>query len=175
MTCLLAVRCTVSPNYVADNFDQIALLDVQGLWGGRDLWIAADGTAYSRVVVRPEEGQSGLQETRYQFKVSDQQISALHKLFRDHRFCSIHTEDRYGIPDEARPAIYIRAGTQACGVAKWANSQHQGFDSIYAFLLGIAENGLQGKQISYGTYNWQWKPPEFPDNQTIYEMTRPKL
>ena len=37
--------------------DQVVLLDVQNLWGGRDLWVSSDGKAFCRIVSRPKKGE----------------------------------------------------------------------------------------------------------------------
>ncbi len=170
---LFSGGCSISINQTIPGWDQIILLDVQGLWGGRDLWISSDGSAFCRVVEPPAKGGSGLLETLYSFTISDGQRVALHSLFNTHHFCSIQIEDRYGLPDEARPIIVIRAGGEICRAAKWLNDSHQGFDSIYKHLLMIVENGRLGKKIGSGTYDWRWKPDGFAENQTFYEIVLP--
>jgi hypothetical protein len=155
--------------------DQVILLDVQGLWGGQDLWISTNGQAVCRFVAPPEKGESGLQETRYEFALSEEQRSTLPELIKKYPFFSIRTEDRYGVPDEARPCIYAKSGVKSHAVGKWANDKHRDFDSIYEFLLKIVESGKKGKQIHRGVFDWNWKPDGFPDNKCIWDMTRPKI
>ena len=163
------------PRSNIEKFDQVILLDVQGLWGGTDLWISSDGKAVCRFVTPSEKGESGLQESRYAFVVSKEQRSSLLKLIKKHSFFSIRTKDRYGVPDEARPNIFVKSGSKEHAVGKWANDPHKDFDQIYQFLLKIAESGKKGKKIYRGTFDWNWKPENFPENKSIWEMTRPKV
>ncbi|MCP4602335.1 MAG: hypothetical protein GY847_17770 [Proteobacteria bacterium] len=153
--------------------DQIILLDVQGLWGGRDLWILDDGTAYCRIVVPPEAGESGLQEKRYRFNIPQEDIDRLVELIQSHEFFSIQTEDRLGVPDKARPIIYVAAGDRTAVVAKWANDRHPDFDPIYEVLVELAEVGENGELVWSGSLDWEWRPDQFPDNGKIYSLVSP--
>ena len=162
---------TASPQ----TLDQVVLLDVQGLWGGQDLWVSIDGKAICRFVKPPEKGESGLQETRYAFVLSEEQRATLRELITKRSFFSIQTKDRYGVPDEARPNLFVKSGSKSHAVGKWANDKHKDFDPVYEFLLKIVEAGKKGKQIHRGQFDWNWKPDGFPDSKTIWNMTRPKI
>lgn len=175
---ILGVILTASCSDVrtdVQKLDHVILLDVQGLWGGTDLWISADGKAVCRFVTAPEKGESGLQETRYAFVVSAEQRSSLLELINKHSFFSIRTKDRYGVPDEARPSILVKSGANEHAVGKWANDKHQDFDPLYQFLLKIAEFGKKGNKIHRGPFDWDWRPESFPENKSIRDMTRPKV
>jgi len=137
---------------------QTTLLDVQALWGGRDLWISSDGRATYRLVKPQEKGGSGLRETRYSFTLTGEQSSALAALIKKHNFFSIKTKVRNGMPDEAHPGIVVKLGAQTHTVSKWANNTHKDFDPIYQFLLDLSESGKKGEQTYSGTYDWNWKP-----------------
>lgn len=173
MICVLSGKFSFSINQPIARLDQIILLDVQGLGGGGDLWITYDGAAFCRIVKPPVENKSGLQETRYSFTISDKQRRRLLKLFNENHFCTMLVKDRYGLPDESRPTIYIRTDITKCCVAKWLNDNKQNFDPIYKYLLNLVEQGGQGTIIGKGTYDRQWKPDSFPENQAIYEMGLP--
>jgi hypothetical protein len=147
--------------------DQVILLDVQGLWGGQDLWISDDGQAVCRIAVAPTRGQSALQEKRYRFEVSDEERATLLRSVNRHRFLSIRTKDRLGVPDEARPLISVKSGDKEHAVAKWAGDKHGDFDPIYQSLLEICESGETGKPVFSGTYDWDWKPDGFPENRKV--------
>ena len=171
---VLAVDCTRAQTSEQKLY-QIVLLDVQGLWGGRHLWISLDSNAVCRFVGPPKEGESGLQETRYEFAVPEEQLSSLFELITKHSFFLIRTKDRYGVPDEARPAIFVKSEAKFNAVGKWANDEHKDFDPIYKFLLKIAESGKKGKKTYQGTFDWNWKPDRFPENKSILDMTMPKV
>jgi hypothetical protein len=66
--------------------DQVVLLDVQGYSGGTNLWISKDGKAICIVAVPPKKGETGLQDTRYEFVLSEQQRSSLIQLITKNRF-----------------------------------------------------------------------------------------
>ena len=74
------------------------------------MWISADGFAVCRFVTLPEQGESGLEETRYAFVVSEEQRSSLLDLINKYRFFAMRTKDRYGVPDEARTNIFVKSG-----------------------------------------------------------------
>jgi hypothetical protein len=170
------VQCVcVQANSDVAKLGQVILLDVQALWGGQDLWISTNGNAVCRFVVPPERGESGLRETRYEFKLSKQQQSSLFELIKKHDFFSVRTKDRYGVPDEARPSIFVKSMAKSHAAGKWVNDTHKDFDPIYEYLLKIAESGKKGKQIHVGEIDWHYKPESFPESKSIWDMTRPKV
>lgn len=156
-----------------NSIGQIVLLDVQGLWGGTDLWVSEDGKAVCRFVKPPQKGESGLQEIRYAFQLSKEQDATLSKLVKKHDFFKLKTVDRLGFPDEARPAIFIKSAERAHAVAKWANDKHRDFDPIYEFLVEVAESGKKGTETKKGPVELGWSPDGFPKNTTIWSKTRP--
>ena len=158
----------------SEQFDQIILFDVQGLWGGQDLWISGDGNAVCRFVASPTQGQTGLHETRYNFTLSAQQQTTLLQLVKKHRFFTLKTTERDGVPDEAHPIIFVRSGARSHSVGKWANEKRDDFDPIYQFLLQIIDSGRNGKHGHSGPLEWGWRPDGFPENRSIREATRPE-
>ncbi|MBU1241077.1 hypothetical protein KKF84_07230 [Myxococcota bacterium] len=154
---------------------QVVLWDIQGLWGGTALWISPDGAGVCQFVKHPTAGQKGLQATRYSFMLSQKERDTLIALIGKHAFFTMKTKDRSGVPDEARPVIYISRGKKMHAVGKWANDSHKDFDPLYRFLLAVAKAGEKGKQIPGGTFDWDWKPKGFPVNKKIWAMTSPKL
>ncbi len=150
-------------------WDSVVLLDVQGLFGGRDLWIAADGKAVCRIVSPPGRGEKGLQETRYEFDLSEEQRAALNELLRKHDFFSIRIRDRPGVPDEARPTVFVTSGARSHAVGKWANDRHRNFDPIYQALLGIADSAKKGEPVHRGAWDRTWWPEGFPESGQIRE------
>lgn len=171
---LILSACT-HPEPESNQLPQVVLLDVQGLTGGQDLWISSLGTAFCRVVTPAEDGESGLQEARYQFMLSEEQRSDLSHLLAKHDFFKTQTKDRYGVPDEARPSIFVEHGTRSHAIGKWANDKHEKFDTVYEFLLRLVESGKKGKRFHSGELEWRWQPDGFPENEKIWELTRPKV
>jgi hypothetical protein len=160
-----------------EKLDQAVLLDVQGLFGGLNLWISADGKAICSFVAPPgpeAKGAPGFQESRYEVVLSQEQRATLLGLVNKHGFFSIKTRERSGVPDEARPMIYIKSGAKAHAVAKWAGDTHKDFDPIYQFLRKTAEAMKSGEAVYRGAYQ-QWEPEGFPTAKSIVETTAPKL
>ncbi len=173
MTALLVTACS-GARADTNVLDQVVLLDVQGLWGGTDLWIPETGKAVCRFVKPPAKGEIGLHEIRYEFELSKKQQASLCELVEKHDFFGIKTSDRLGFPDESRPAIFIKTGDRTHAAGKWASDDHKDFDPLYAFLLTIAESGKNGTEIKKGSYDRNWNPEGFPSNKNIREMTSPK-
>lgn len=144
------------------NPSQIILLDVQGLWGGQDVWLSMSGKCYARKVIPPEVGESGLQEERYEFECGEDQLNSLLVLIKKHKIFNIKIEDRSGVPDEAKPLIYLKADEKAVSVEKWANDQDKDFDPVYDYLSNILK-GVDSKSLIYrGNYDALWHPAAFP-------------
>lgn len=131
----------------------LTLRDVQGLWGGRDVWIGADGAAHVRVVDRGAE-------TRFQGKVP---IDALQALLAKHDLRAIRIPDRPGVPDEARPVLILRTEKDVVRVAKWAGQKDADFDALYGWLLTQAEAVARSPALHRGRWDPAWKPPGFLD------------
>jgi len=156
-------------------FDRVILLDVQGLFGGRDLWIAADGEAHGRIVRPPGQGQSSLQETRFCLTVPAAEMGELRRLLERHDVGAIQTQSRCGVPDEARPVLCVQCGGEIRAVGKWANDAHPRFDAIYRFLIRISELGAAAAPAAPRPWDRNWQPPGFPQRRTILDLARPAL
>ncbi len=132
------VGCSkATPAPPVEKLDQVALFDVQALWGGHNLWIKADGKAIGSFIT-PSGGKTkdagGFRELRYEMVLSPEQRATLLGLVNKHHFFSVETKNRHGVPDEARPMIFIKSGSRTHSVAKWAGDTHEHFDPIYRFL-----------------------------------------
>jgi len=154
--------CDAPPSNPQVPLLECALLDVQGLWGGRNLWIREDGSAVLQVVTPPPPGKSGLWEKRYEFKVDRERWSCFETLVGLHDFLDLKIRERPGVPDEARPTIRVvpKSGP-AVEVCKWANDKEPRFDPLYQFLLGICRSGETGKPAAEGAFDHAWRPPGF--------------
>ncbi|HEX7901493.1 MAG TPA: hypothetical protein VF950_27285 [Planctomycetota bacterium] len=131
----------------------LTLRDVQGLYGGHDVWIAADGAAHVRKVDRGVE-------KRYAGKVP---IDELKVLLAKHDLKKIKIPDRPGVPDEARPALIWRAEKDVVRVAKWAGQKDADFDAIYSWIQKKAEEIAKSKPLHDGRWDPAWKPEGFTD------------
>lgn len=158
-----------------DAFEQIVLFDVQGLWGGRDLWISADGKAICRVVKHPGGSATGLHEARYTCSVPSNELTSLAQKIADNDFFQLKTPDRYGVPDEARPVVFVKSASRSRAVAKWANDAHPAFDAIYAALMRIVRLAEKGAPAKECPYDRDWTPPGFPDNTALDDLAKPSL
>ena len=131
----------------------LTLRDVQGLYGGRDVWIAADGGCHVRTV------EVGV-EKRYAGKI---QIDDLKALLAKHDLKKIRIPERPGIPDEARPTLIWRAEKDVVKVAKWDGQSDVDFDAIYGWLLKQAKEIATSKPLHDGRWEPDWKPEGFKD------------
>jgi len=151
-------------------FDWVVLLDVQGLFGGRDLWLAADGTAHCRTVGPPRQGEARLPERRFSFTAPAGDLDELRRLLAARDVAAIRTPARYGVPDEARPVICVQSGGERHAVAKWARDVHPEFDAIYGLLVRIVNRGAAGTPIAERARGRNWHPAGFPDRQAILDL-----
>ena len=134
-------------------FDWAALLDVQGLFGGRDVWVTTDGTAYCRTVGPPAAGQARLPETRVRFALNEADRDALARVLAEGDLAEIHTNQRYGVPDEARAILCVQRAGQRTAVGKWAGDPHAEFDAIYRLFVRIA--GRAAEQNPQDADEWE--------------------
>jgi hypothetical protein len=152
----------------------LVLLDVQGLFGGHDLWIQSNGVAVVKAV-RREEKLRELQERQYIVRLSDSQMSALGKLLGEQDFLNIKVPERPLAPDEALPIIWVQTKTGARAAAmKPVNDTHKQFDAVYSHLLTLIETIKKG-DLGYlgagaGTYYREQRPDGFPRWQEIYNL-----
>lgn len=140
----------------------IVLSDVQGLFGGQDLWALRDGTAFVQFAGHsPDHGE--LWSSRYRFRVTASQWKEVERLVGVHKFATIKTPQRPGVPDEARPDITLltQSGTRVT-ISKWANDKVPDFDAVYNYLLELTQAGRKGGElIGEQRYDWEWRPDGF--------------
>jgi len=138
------------------------LHDVQGLFGGRALWVAEDRTAVVQVVGPSPAGQSGLWEKRYKTKLTAEQWAEVERLVGAHHFLTLTMPDRRAVPDEARPIIVVvtKTGTTA-RARKWANDKHADFDPLYRYLSGICQSAVRQQSFHDGAFDGEWLPAGF--------------
>ena len=142
---------------------RIALLDVQGLSGGQNIYIDSRGHGW-REIVNP--GKTGLETVRFEFVTTKGTLDEFAELVRKHDFFDIKTKDRPGIPDEAHPVIYIETlDGRSVYIRKWANDKNANFDPIYEELLRWAEENRKkvGSKDEPRPFDGKWRPGGFKD------------
>lgn len=150
---ILISLCQVKRNTM--EFETVTLKDVQGLFGGQNIFIDRQGKVFVQIV------KPGNFEKRYSLKLTAAEVAELNGLLEKNSFSTIQVELRPGRPDEARPTISVlSANGQEKTAAKWAGQQHPQFDPIYQHLLTIAGRAEQSEPIYQGQYDPAWRPPQ---------------
>jgi hypothetical protein len=135
-----------------------ALHDITGLDGGSAIWASANHTAVVQLV--SPGGKAGLQERRYNIKLTGEQWAEMETLLVAHCFATIKMSERPGIPDEAHPiVVVVTQDGKTLKARKWARDKHQDFDLIYAYLLTLCR--AEGEPIYEGAFNVNWHPDGF--------------
>lgn len=130
---------------------KFCLRDVQGLWGGREVYVSV-----ARIIVR--QVSRGIYERRVEFVNSDA-AQALFQLCIENDFLIIEIDSRPGLPDEARPTLTLRNNTgREHTVAKWAGQKVERFDRIYEALLVLEKKAEILPAIYEGPFVPHWSP-----------------
>ncbi len=128
---------------------RIELYDVQGLWGGRRIYVESARRAVVQLI------QPGNFERRYEFAPGEAEIKSLLDLFVENDFLTIRPGERPGIPDETRPSItLLNAAGDKCAVAKWAGVKDERFDALYRTLLRLEETTKTLEPVYVGPYRY---------------------
>jgi hypothetical protein len=131
---------------------KVALRDIQGLFGGQDVYVDGSGDCIVRLV---EKGN----EKRFSLKLAQEEAAALRRMCIRSDLADLKIKERPGVPDEAHPEISL---TSAAGetrkAAKWANDKVPAFDKVYAVLVGISKRTADLKPTYEGKYDPAWKP-----------------
>jgi hypothetical protein len=157
-----SIAKNTAPSY--EKVSWTILWDVQGLWGGTNLYLSKDGTAYVQIVEPPTipYREGGLREQRFKLNLGKEEVDAFIQLLRKHDFLGIQIKDRPGGADEGRPTLLVRFSSgESKAVAKWSNDKHADFDAIYSWLLDFAKNTAPIKPIQEGRYDGKWSPDGF--------------
>ncbi len=130
---------------------QLSLQDVQGLWGGREVYVSS-----IRIIVR--KVSRGMIERRAEF-VEDVAAHALFQLCIETDLLTIEVESRPGLPDEACPTLVLtnEAGRQHT-VSKWLGQKVERFDRIYTALLALEKKADSIQPIYEGPLEAGWTP-----------------
>ncbi len=110
----------------------IRLDDVQRLSGGQTLVLDSDRNLFVRTA------RAG-KEHCYHMKLPAEDLTIL-AFIPTSGIAQYREHERYGAPDEARPAITLTLPTQKkLHAEKWANDQDPHFDKLYQRLLQLVE------------------------------------
>lgn len=131
----------------------IELSDVQGLWGGRSIFVSGTGRVVVQVVTE------GMYERRYEFALTEAEVRRLLQVCIANDLLTIRIAERMGIPDEARPEIaLVNAAGERWTLAKWQGVRNARFDAIYAGLLGIETLTRSLEPVYSGPFMWEYVP-----------------
>jgi len=138
---------------ISGPFDKVSLLDVQGLFGGRNVYVSADGVVIVQSVDR------GMYERRFKGRLKPEQLLELSTALTRSGFFTLQIPDRLGVPDEARPTITVTLKSGASrSVARWANDKNAAFDVVYGLLKRFEKQHSSGSPARTGRYNHDWRP-----------------
>ncbi|MEE2750137.1 MAG: hypothetical protein VX519_01800 [Myxococcota bacterium] len=152
----LPIGGDASPEATSSGLAWLVLHDVQGLYGGRALYLRPDGSVVVQVVAVEE---AGLVDRHFETSLDDEARAGIAKLLEEHDFQKMLVESRPGIPDEARAVIAVGYGDGGQhSVAKWAGVSHEGFTALYGHLVSIADKAATGEPIYTGAFDYNWRP-----------------
>jgi len=133
----------------------LELYDVQGLHGGRRIFIYGTGQAVVQLVL-PDR-----QEQRYEFELGRAEVRRLLQLCLEQNLVTIKPAERRGLPDEARPQLKLINGDQMYRtIRKWAGVEDARFDAIYTALLDLEARAVQQGPTYSGQFNYIYKPKQ---------------
>jgi hypothetical protein len=144
------------------------LLDVEGMHGGRNLWLASDGTAVVQVVGHVTQAVGGLPEKCYRVRFGKAAVTEVERLVGAHRFLDLNLTLRVGPPGGGHPeiAVLTKAGGRGASI-KREDDKHPDFDPLYAHLLLLAQKLDGAELIHEGAFDWDWHPDGFPSPKEI--------
>jgi hypothetical protein len=126
--------------------------DIQGLFGGRALYLKSDGTALARIVERRPE-------LRHRGALTPAQMKTLAQALHDADFLHTTVPDRMGIPDEARAVLVVRfASGEERRLEKWAGVRHGGFDAINSLMRTLTDHLAQTGSSERTDFDGEWQP-----------------
>ncbi len=134
-------------------FAHCRLFDIQGLWGGRAIYIWGNGHSLTRIVSPTKR------EQRHVLTLNPAQLTQVWETFIANDFLALEIAPRPGIPDEAHPDItLVNPFGQAHSFGKWAGQIVEPFDRIYAQLLALAQQAAAQPAEFEGPFDWNFEP-----------------
>ncbi|RLB52933.1 MAG: hypothetical protein DRJ42_13415 [Deltaproteobacteria bacterium] len=138
-------------------FEWLMFHDIQGLHGGRALYIRPDGTMVAQKVSVGEP--YGLRDNRFEGALDADARARIAELLVEHDVRAMVVPNRPGIPDEARAVLVVRFrdGT-VTHLAKWNGVRYEPFSALYRHLMGIADALAAGSPSHEGAFDYSWRP-----------------
>ncbi len=144
-------------------FEFVSLHDVQGLWGGQNIWVAADGRIAWRWVGLTGGAEDWRVERHFEGRLSSDQIRTLSNTLRTHDLRTVRKATRDGHADEASPTIVLQTAAEPISAWKWDGDSRPTFDTIALTLRAMAINAFTDAEPSYeGKWDHTWAPAWAP-------------
>lgn len=147
---------TAPPNdNTSGDFEWLMLRDVQGLYGGRVIYVLPDGSLVAQKVM---PGPGGLHDQRSEGSLDADGRRRLADLLVEHELRTMEVPSRLGVPDESLAVLTVRFRDGAVvNAQKWNGVAHAGFSAIYGHLMGIATE-LAPQASAPVRYDHGWRP-----------------
>jgi hypothetical protein len=141
-------------------FRQLWLRDVEGLNGGQNVYLAANGSVIVQRVA-PAQGDRGLTEQRYAWRLTAAELKTLRQTLAKHSPIGMIVPRRPGMPGELWVELtWEGENGERIVVAKWASDPQPDFNALHQLLLGYARAAEKRKPEWSGKYDHQWRPEE---------------
>jgi hypothetical protein len=134
---------------------KLTLKDVQGLWGGRDVYLACTGKVVIRVV------GDGQVEKRYSLTIGADEAKAFRALCIEADLVAVKIErPRQVLPDTSHPTLILtNAAGEKYEMTKWGDAtKAPAFDKVYKAVMALEAKTKDLKPEFTGPYDWKWEP-----------------
>jgi hypothetical protein len=141
----------------SSDFTWLMLHDIQGLYGGRALYIRPDGSVIVQVVESREP--DGLEDARYEGALDAGARTRIVEALTAADFRNLDVPDRLGVPDEARAVLVVRyADGVVHRAAKWQDDEHAEFVRITTVVMEVARMITASSAPMRVPFDWEWRP-----------------
>jgi hypothetical protein len=135
----------------------LSLSDAHGLWGGRRLFLAGDGS------VLVQSLSPAQREARHALQLTPEEALALFKACVTGNVLALTFALRPIIPDEVLTTLtLVNAGGEGRQVHKWSADRHAAFEDLYAALLEVEARALREPCLYHGPADFEFQPAWFP-------------
>ena len=134
----------------------VRLDGMNGLWGGRRIYVSRAGRTVAQVVSRTKH------EQRYEFTLDEARVRSLFAACVENDLLTVPCSERPGIPDETCLVVTLVNGAgERRAVHRWAGDRQARFDGVCALLSQI-EALTAGRTPTYsGPFAWEYVPEGF--------------
>jgi hypothetical protein len=138
-------------------FRRVMLRDVEGLNGGQNVYVYDNGRVIVQVMPAAQ-GNSGLLERRYEWKLKAKELDEFKHLLAKHPPREMGF-GRPGIPGEAQVEIEVIAESGVrLSMRQWVADAKDTFSVLHKQLLRYAEATAKRKPDQEGKYDDDWRP-----------------